>query len=107
MTTTATILLTLFNFFAIIVFISLISSKFSNYVINNFNITNSTMENIKQILIKFNLVVVCLSVLFSQMVISKEFPIIKFIVMGIILVVDGICVICLSAYSKVQKKLNN
>jgi len=49
MTTTATILLSIFNFFAIIVLISLISSKFSNYVINNFNITDITMENIKQI----------------------------------------------------------
>ncbi|MBX4271510.1 hypothetical protein [Clostridium estertheticum] len=107
MTTPMTILLLIFNFIAIIVLINLISSKFSNYVINKFNITNSTMENMKQILIKFNLVVVCLSALFSQMVISKEFPIIKFIVMGIILVVDGICVICLSTYSKVQKKLNN
>ncbi|WP_298840860.1 hypothetical protein [Clostridium sp.] len=107
MTSTATILLTIFNFFAIIVFISLISSKFSNYVINNFNLTDSIMENIKQILMRFNIVIVCLNVLFSQMAISKEFPTIKFIVMGIIFIVDGLGAICLSSYSKVQKYKRN
>ena len=40
------------------------------------------------------------------MAISKEFPTIKFIVMGIIFIVDGIYAICLSSYSKVRKKLN-
>lgn len=107
MSTTATILLFIFNFIAIIVLISLISSKFSNYVINNFNITDGTIKNIKQILIRFNLVIICFSFLFSQMVIYEEFPSIKFIVMGIILIVDVIYVVCLSSYSKLQKKLNN
>lgn len=102
-----TILLFIFNFIAIIVLISLISSKFSNYVINKFNITNSTMENIKQILIRFNIVIISFSFLFSHMAIYEELPTIRLILMGIIFIVYGICVICLASYSKVQKKLNN
>ena len=107
LTTTMTILLFIFNFIAIIVLISLISSKFSNYVINKFNITKSNMENIKQILIRFNIVIITFSFLISHMEIYEELPTIKLILMCIIFIVDGICVICLASYSKVQKKLNN
>lgn len=65
------------------------------------------MENIKHILIRFNIVIISFSVLFSQMAIYEELPTIKLILMGIIFIVDGTCVICLASYSKVQKKLNN
>jgi len=107
MNTTTTILLFIFNFIAIICLISLISSKFSSYVINKFTITNSTIEHIKTILIRFNIVVISFNFFLSHIAISEGSPTIKIILMCIIFIVDGICVICLASYSKVQKKLNN
>ena len=107
MTTMTTILLFIFNFIAIIVLISLISSKFSSYVINKFTITNSTIEHIKAILIRFNIVVISFDFFLSYISISEGSPTIKLILMCITFIVDGICVICLASYSKVQKKLNN
>ena len=107
MTTMTTVLLFIFNFIIIIGLISLISSKLMKYVINKFTITNDTIYHIKKILIRFNIVIIPFNFLFSQMAIFEGSFTIKIILMVITFIVDGICVICLASYSKLQKKLNN
>lgn len=96
-----TALLLIFNFIVIIGLISLISTKFSKYILNK-----DTIDHIKKILIRFNLVIISFN-LFSYIAISEGLSTTQVILIGITCVVDGIYVICLASCSKSQKNLNN
>lgn len=100
------VLLIIFNFIVIIGLISLISSKLTKYVINKFTITNDTIDHIKKILMLVCISIIPLNSILTNIGVYGESSI-KFILMGIIIVVDIGCAICLSSFSKLLKKLNN
>ena len=102
-----TVLLFTFNFIALIGLINLFSSKVSKYAINKFNITNDNIDHIKKILIRFVIIILPLNLLFPSVMFSTGSSTITIIIIGITVIVDGVCVICLASYSKLQKKLNN
>ncbi|MBU3091456.1 hypothetical protein K2F40_05485 [Clostridium sp. CM028] len=98
-----TVLLFIFNFIVIIGLINLFSSKVSKYAINKFNITNDTIDHLKKILIRFVIIIIPLNLLFSPIIFSICSSTITVIIISITVIVDGICVICLTSYSKLQK----
>jgi len=102
-----TLLLFIFNFIVIIVLLNLIPSKLSKHLINKFTIPNSVIDHMKKILIAFTPLIIILNSLLTYISICEEASTLKVILTSIIFIVDVVYFICISSYSKIQKKLNN